>query len=595
MRKGSIMIVFMTAGVLAALLLGLRSLRQDEPLSFSLSGPAASETIVPWADSSGNLVVFLPSYADMSQLTLQSGHVPALANRRSCESLIPGEPYPLDNGRTLTFLISENLPTMYIDTRSHSMDYVHQDKGNEEKGSLRLYRADGTLDYKGMLDSIKMHGNNWTFQEKEPYNLKLSGQADLLGMGAAKKWILFSNSFDPTHMRNKIVYDFAAQLGLPFTPECEWVELYLNGEYAGLYLLSERNEVAPGRVELKDNRGFLLSKEIGERLVWQNLPFFWAAGGNAMRIRYSTMDEDSLSYVWYRLYQAITAENGIDPESGLHWSELIDLDSWAKKYLIEESFGNPDGGNVSQFFFAEEDGPIFAGPVWDYDMAMGNRRIFSYMVPEMFYVKCPSIYKGSAWYSALYQDPNFYDYMTQVYREKFRPLMEQVISDRLDSYASFIAASARLNHIRWGGIDMDTGMNSLRDYLSQQILFLDHLWIEQQPYLMLTIRFPDGRHATYAISEGNPAPEILSSIKDKLFTSDQVTPYDLEAPIYADTLVYYLEPSAPQDPPEETPLQEDTSAEPAAQDSSETPLFLLSFGALLLILGAAILIDRKQR
>ena len=69
-------------------------------------------------------------------------------------------------------------------------------------------------------------------------------------MGAAKKWILLANAFDASNINNKMAYDFAAKAGCAYTPECRWVDLYLNGAYTGLYLLSERNEVDSQRVDI---------------------------------------------------------------------------------------------------------------------------------------------------------------------------------------------------------------------------------------------------------------------------------------------------------------------------------------------------------
>ena len=115
------------------------------------------------------------------------------------------------------------------------------------------------------MEAIRGRGNATWLWEKKPYSLTLSKSADLLGMGAAKEWILLTNAPDPTHLRNKIAYDLAAEVGLLYSPESNWVDLYLNGEYTGLYLLTERNEIHPQRIPA-GNGTFLVSMELESRL-----------------------------------------------------------------------------------------------------------------------------------------------------------------------------------------------------------------------------------------------------------------------------------------------------------------------------------------
>lgn len=84
---------------------------------------------------------------------------------------------------------------------------------------------------------------------------------------------------------------------------------------------------------------------------------------------------------------AIVSESGVDPITGKHWQELIDLDSWARKYLIEEIFASTDSGNFSQFYYydgAEENGKLYAGPIWDFDLVMRGTNSWSPLMANMF-------------------------------------------------------------------------------------------------------------------------------------------------------------------------------------------------------------------
>lgn len=157
-------------------------------------------------------------------------------------------------------------------------------------------------------------------------------------MGKAKKWILLANAYDSSHLRNKIVLDASAAVGPPYTPECRWVDLYLNGEYAGLYLLTERNEVDSQRVDIAGNGSFLVSKDWETRFISRKRTYFTTDSHAALRILYSDISTEELKSTWQSAENAILAEDGIDPVTGKSWQELIDMDSWVRRFLIEEVF-----------------------------------------------------------------------------------------------------------------------------------------------------------------------------------------------------------------------------------------------------------------
>ena len=305
---------------------------------------------------------------------------------------------------------------------------------------MRLYLADGTLHYSGSFDALEGRGSSTWEREKKPYDLELSAEGNLLGMGAAKRWVLLANAMDPSHLRNKIVYDFAKNLGMPYTPACKWVNLYLNGEYAGLYLLCERIEVHPQRADLTGEGYFLVSKEWEWRMEAQKQAYVQLESRAALRLRDTNMTPQAVQEVLQSAENGILAENGIDPVTGKHRWELVDLDSWAMKYLIEEVFGNVDGGTLSQYFYYDG-GKIYAGPVWDYDLTMGNTVAYPHPAANMFYGNRNGVY-ATRWYPALYEDPEFFSRMVELYTTRFRPLLEALVEEGIDAYGNEIVHAA---------------------------------------------------------------------------------------------------------------------------------------------------------
>ena len=85
---------------------------------------------------------------------------------------------------------------------------------------------------------------------KKNYQIKLTKGADLLGMGKAKKWILTGNYRDKSCLRNMIMLDLSVAVSLRYTPQHAFAELYINHEYRGLYLFSEKVEISDERVSI---------------------------------------------------------------------------------------------------------------------------------------------------------------------------------------------------------------------------------------------------------------------------------------------------------------------------------------------------------
>ena len=112
---------------------------------------------------------------------------------------------------------------------------------------------------------IRGRGNStWYWYPKKPYRIKLDEKASILGLDADKDWVLLANYRDPTHLMNTFVFEMGRGLGIPFTNHSRYVELTLNGEYVGLYLLTEQVEVGKSRVNINSKKGWLLSLDVDD-------------------------------------------------------------------------------------------------------------------------------------------------------------------------------------------------------------------------------------------------------------------------------------------------------------------------------------------
>jgi len=563
-----IIYIFSSALLAVALLCG----RMDSPgdLADPLSASAekipfrvelgSGESISLWFDGTDTYYAFLPSFAASEQLFLIPDDDASVSlNGHPIDpdkpwQTVPGTPCPLEwsgsvQQQYVVFLQSRNLPSLHVDVRSGNMHYIHQLKGNEEPGSLRLFAPDGSRLYSGNLQAVKGRGNATWEQPKKPYTLELNAPESLLGMGSAEKWILLPNCLDPSNLRNKFIYDYASELSLPYTPECRWVDLYLNGEYAGLYLLAEKNEVHTQRVDIPRDSGFLVSREKPDRVGIGDRNYFTTLAGAPIRVHYST-NSRALREQFQSLENAIMAPDGIDPLTGRHWLDMIDLDSWVQKYLIEEISGNLDAGAISQYFYGDGSGKIFAGPIWDYDMSCGNLHTWQIDTPNMLYAGRPHLWSfedTSSWYYHLSQKEAFRQRLQAIYAETFRPVLLTALKDTAPAQEELIRDSAAMNQIRWNTQDPSAEAARFREYMHRRIAFLDSLWLESKPYHTAEVWINYHILACYAVADGEtiPAKEVPHGTDTLIYENwlnvHDDSLFDFSQPITEDVQIYLKE------------------------------------------------------
>lgn len=246
-------------GVLVLLcVIGCAFMREEpltEKLEIGIFG--GEQTVQVWTEEQ-DVWIFLPSGADeavwripehtahtwqMNGEQLQNGNILRLKDGESAALTETGF-FGINRWEyTVHVLKSENIGSLYLETESGTMDYIHETKKNSEKGYVKIADAEGKEDYSGSVSKIKGRGNYTWLLEKKSYTLTFEEQAGLLGMPAAEQWILIACAEENTHMRNRMVFEMMREAGVENVQQSRWVDVYLNGEYAGDYLLTRKVEL----------------------------------------------------------------------------------------------------------------------------------------------------------------------------------------------------------------------------------------------------------------------------------------------------------------------------------------------------------------
>ena len=542
MRKRSCMGIMLAAAIVAVC--GFYMIRQDnvqllvdgETPWLSVRADGSENRVFLWQDGEEQGYFFLPSCANRHKVRL--GDTGENSVRIDGELLEPGDAFVWEEDRSyqmqitdasyeqrtyeVVFMESENIPAVFIDTDSGSLDYLHGDKENEETGKICVVREDGVTEYQDELPRISGRGNSTWEYGKKPYALKLKTPHPLCGLNQSDRWRLLALWREGSRLDNKIAMDLSEELGLAYTPQGTWVDLYLNGEYRGIYLLTESVSVGEGRVDIhdlekenkrlnpsieqgtaeryvdQDNKGWLLENGAGTDggyLIEKDHPKHWEteeSGFVTTRGDQFTINEprhasrEQVAYI-QGYVEDIDAQiqNG---DAGV-W-ERLDITSFAKRFLVDEIALEMDAGSTSMFFYKDRgDDKLYSGPPWDYDNAFGEtggsgNAYVNYTETDVNNNERLGI--ALNWYQKLYETPELYQRIVEEYAGTM-PFFERLLNVEIDRYANQIRASVKMDDARWKATresgdgftryqNYDASVNYTKYFLANRLNFLCGRW-----------------------------------------------------------------------------------------------------------------------
>lgn len=608
-------------------------------------GSAGSQETVSLFERDGSWYGFLPAHAD--DVTLR-------ANAR-VSLWLDGEPYrgaPLkpegehtlavrniwgqETARVdLVLMRSENIPTISLRLTNGSQKDLKESKAC--RAYMTVTQPDAGVSFQGEVKEFSIRGNYTSTLPKTSYSLKFKNAVDLLGTGADTAYCLMANTDDESRMRNKIVYDAAREFGLAYSPASRYVDVYVDGDYYGLYLLTERVDVAPNRIDLSQLQkqtekvnfyslnhygpwasgegtrarrafaipadpaditgGYLVEQDFEDRLLEHDNTFV-TEGGVAIAVKYPAQcSAAQINYI-ADLFQK--TENAIAHGTYRRW---IDVESWAKYYLVEEFFAQQDGASI--YFYKDSDAvdpKIYAGPVWDFDWSMGLGGAFtgaSLVSPNTFR------FNTSGWFQTLYRNESFRSTVAEIYEKEFRPVITRLLARGLENLQTQIEASHAMDAVRWGGIyptpygircgSLEGCTQQIAGWLRQCVSCMDSVLLEGTaivPVKLLTDMEQGSSFGTLYYAEGSSAlylPELKrAGYVPGVWYDESGNPADLSAPVTENTVFY-----AKKTVTEPTEAESASGGGYVPTDTADY-VVLICFAALGLYTGVRVLADLGQ-
>jgi len=241
---------------------------------------------------------------------------------------------------------------------------------------------------------IRFRGNStYANSDKKAYRIKFDKKQNLFGMGKAKSWVLLANSFDKTMVRNTIAFAIGKALDLEFSSGYQYVQLYLNEEYKGLYLLCEQTQTGDNRVEVEEDEtfkldtGYLLEiagngrdgedrwftiNEVDSSLFGNGVTANWRSS-----TIYAIIKTPELKYCSDKQVEFIStyfnnANKAILTQDFNKFSQYCDVESFAKFFIVNTILNNSDCGYQLYVYKKENGGKLYAGPIWDFDQSSAS-------------------------------------------------------------------------------------------------------------------------------------------------------------------------------------------------------------------------------
>lgn len=279
-----------------------------------------------------------------------------------------------------------NVPVVWINTFGKKQivskeDYVSCD--------VSILNTDGEFELNNVSAGVRGRGNTTWAYDKKPYRIKFDKKQEIFGWKKNKSWVLLALYQDFSDIKDYAAFNLASTFeNSAFVPHAKHVELYLNGQYQGLYLLTDQVQENSGRTDVESD--FLETDvEIPFLVEWDEYaPLEGDEGEDWFRIYNGDSGVTSYYNVKYpdkeqRFNKAqfdyvknyIAKVNALCHDAEVskdEFEEYVDLDAFIDYYLLQEIMGQVEINYKSIYMSKKTDGKLIMGPVWDFDHSAGG-------------------------------------------------------------------------------------------------------------------------------------------------------------------------------------------------------------------------------
>ncbi len=407
----------------------------------------------------------------------------------------------------------------------------------------------GGQDIAGATAGIKLRGQSTSTFHKKPYRIKFDTAQSVLDMGKAKSWTLIANYLDPSDIRSGLAYEFASSVNAlsgekredgftVFAPRMRPVEVFLNGEYMGLYDMGDHMESGSLRVNIDEDedangvpmgtldtgyfiegdvRGFMgepqfvMQTHCGreDTLVPGELPF-------GFKLPDPPTDRQ-IEFI--RAFMQDVNDRIESGDPGL-W-DVLDRDSVIDWYLVNEFFKNSDSKMMSSiYFFKDKGGKLFMGPVWDFDLSCGSSGGYGLDDPTGWVTRSNEY---CDWFDRLFEREDFQSAVSARWEEWHRRGLFTELLDGIDRRLVDLASAGQRDYALWQQDYLDTFLWGGSWYIIPDAILSAQSWEQQvevvRSFLLQRLEWMDEQFGTVPapVPDNDLTGDGYVDVEDALF------------------------------------------------------------------------------
>lgn len=344
---------------------------------------------------------------------------------------------------------------------------------------------------------IETRGNTAQYFPKKCYGLKTittegeNNNINLLGMPSEHDWVLYASYSDKTFIRDGLSYSIFRQMG-HYAPRARHCKLYINDEYQGIYILTEKIKIDSKRVDISKS-GVLLELTDLKRIKKDEPYFESKICKRAFVIKNpSNPDEPSIiqaKNIINKFEAIITSKNFADlPLDSL--ADIVNINSIIDYFLLNEAIRNVDVMYVSTFWHIDRSGKLTLGPLWDCDITLGNANYIEGW-------KTDGLYAVTRFYGAnLYTNKEFKNLLHKRWSElRTNILSTSSVIGVIDSILSVVVSEVEKNNERWNtigryitpnyfiGQSYEEEIFYLKSWIINRLNWIDYAFFESKLYV----------------------------------------------------------------------------------------------------------------
>ncbi len=383
---------------------------------------------------------------------------------------------------------SGTLPVMFINTEgavpiTSKDEYVYADYYVDNMGIEGIENV-GSQDAPQLME-IRGRGNyTWSDFDKKPYRIKLDQKTPLLGMKRNKHFALLAHPDDKLgFLRNTVGFEISRRLGLAWTPAQQPVEVVLNGDYLGLYMLTEIIRVEPDRVNITEQANYETNRflitggwlvEIDNYLEEEQIRTV-EGNGNSIWSTYKSpelLSDEQRTYLT-GLINTANAAIYVNDKTNNSWEKYIDPDTLACFYLTQELLDDTESFHGSCYWHKEngDSTKIMFGPVWDFGNAF-------HRTPNRFIYDQPAF--TQTWIGEIAKFPHFQEIVLKHWNRYVR-IHHKSMDEFIDDFIGKIYYAAMSDAARWpqyGNPDILNDRDTFKSYFHSKYSWLASQWGE---------------------------------------------------------------------------------------------------------------------